>query len=176
MVDSQTVFQGRFLKVMRDRVINYDGKEYIREYISHPGAALIIPMTASGDVILERQFRYALKQVFLEFPAGKTDSGEDSLATAQRELKEETGFTAKEWTFLTRIHPVIGYSNEWIDVYLAKDLTQGSAQPDPGEKLHLVQMNPKELMQKVQAGEVTDVKTQIACFWLEKIISKEWQK
>ena len=173
-VDSQTVFQGRFLTVLRDRVINYDGKEYAREYISHPGAALIIPLTKTGHVIMERQFRYSVKKVFLEFPAGKTDKGEDSLDTAMRELKEETGLSATKWTFLTKIHPVIGYSNEWIDIFLAEDLTLGSAQLEHGEKLHVVHLTPQELMAKVRAGEVSDVKTQIACFWLEKILNKDW--
>ena len=112
---------------MRDRVINYDGKEYVREYIHHSGAAMIIPLTSTGHVILERQFRYAVKKVFLEFPAGKTDPGEESLKTAQRELQEETGYTAGRWTFLTTIHPVIGYSNEWIDIYLAQDLSPGKS-------------------------------------------------
>ncbi len=174
-VDSQTVFQGRFLKIMRDRVINYDGKEYVREYIHHSGAAMIIPLTDTGHVILERQFRYAMKQVFWEFPAGKTDHGEESLLTAQRELREETGYTAGKWTFLTKIHPVIGYSNEWIDIYLAQDLVPGKQQLDRGERLHVVQMTPQELMEKVRSGQVTDVKTQIACFWLEKILNKSWQ-
>ena len=174
-VDSQTVFQGRFIKVMRDRVINYDGKEYVREYIHHSGAAMIIPLTSSGHVILERQFRYAVKQVFLEFPAGKMDVGEESLKTAQRELQEETGYTAGRWTFLTTIHPVIGYSNEWIDIYLAQDLTPGKSHLDHGEKLHVIQMTPQELIEKVRTGEVTDVKTQIGCFWLDKVLNKDWQ-
>ena len=173
-VDSQTVYQSRFLKIIRDRVINYDGKEFTREYIHHTGAAMIIPLTADGNVIIERQFRYALKQVFFEFPAGKTDIGETSLQTAQRELKEETGFTATKWTYLTRIHPVIGYSNEWIDLYLAQDLTEGVAHLERGEKLHVLQIHPEDLMKKVRAGEISDVKTQIACFWLEKYLTKEW--
>ena len=173
-VDSQTVYQSRFLKIIRDRVINYDGKEFTREYIHHTGAAMIIPLMADGSVIIERQFRYAVKQVFFEFPAGKMDPGETSVQTAGRELKEETGYTAKKWTYLTRIHPVIGYSNEWIDLYLAEDLTKGEAQLDRGEKLHVLQITPQELMKKVRDGEITDVKTQIACFWLEKYLKQEW--
>ena len=84
-------------------------------------------------------------------------------------------FLSGRWTFLTTIHPVIGYSNEWIDIYLAQDLSPGKSHLDYGEKLHVIQMTPQELIEKVRAGEVSDVKTQIGCFWLDKVLNKDWQ-
>lgn len=176
VLNSQLVFQGHFLKVIRDRVKTPDGLEKSREYIRHPGASLIIPVLDNGHVIMEKQYRHALKKVFLEFPAGKVDAGENTLQTAQRELKEETGYTAHEWTFLTTIHPVIGYSDEKIDLFLASKLTAGSAKLDAGEHLEMIELSFEDLMQKIQEGEVSDVKTQIAAFWWEKIRRGDWHK
>lgn len=173
-LSSKQVYKGRFLKVEQDQVQAPDGKIYVREYILHPGAAMMIPLLPNGNVVMIHQYRHALKQVFLEFPAGKRDHNEETILTAQRELKEETGYEAKEWKFLTTIHPVIGYSNEHIDLYLAKDLTLADRQLDHGEFIDVTEVSPKDLMRYVQEGKVTDVKTQIGAFWLDKIISGEW--
>ncbi len=175
-LNSQLVFQGTFLKVIRDRVRTMSGQERDREYIRHPGAALIIPLKDNGKVIMEKQYRHAVQNIFLEFPSGKIDKGESTLQTAQRELKEETGYSAGKWTFLTTIHPVIGYADEKIDLFLAENLFAGTAQPDDDEHLELLELSLDELLQKTEIGEVSDVKTQIAVFWLEKIIKKEWKK
>ncbi|XGC80252.1 NUDIX domain-containing protein [Bdellovibrio bacteriovorus] len=173
-LSTEQIFKGRFLKVERDQVQAPDGKVYTREYILHPGAAMMIPLLPNGKVVMVHQYRHAPRKVFLEFPAGKRDHNEDSLLTAKRELKEETGYEAKEWKFLTTIHPVIGYSNEHIDLYLAKDLTLTQQTLDHGEFLEVVELTPAELMQKVADGQVSDVKTQIGAFWLDKIIRGEW--
>ncbi len=174
ILSSRQIFKGRFLKIEQDEVEAPDGRTYVREYIKHPGAALIIPLLPNGKVVMVHQYRHALKQVFLEFPAGKRDRGEDSLVTARREMMEETGYEAKDWKFLTTIHPVIGYSDEHIDLYLAKDLTHVEQKLDHGEFLEVTEVDPKELMQLVQEGKVTDVKTQIAAFWLDKFLRGEW--
>ncbi|MGZ3773495.1 MAG: NUDIX domain-containing protein [Pseudobdellovibrionaceae bacterium] len=173
-LSSKQVFRGRFLKVEQDQVQAPDGKVYVREYIIHPGAAMMIPLLDNGNVVMIHQYRHAVKQVFLEFPAGKRDHNEKTIFTAQRELKEETGYEAKEWKFLTTIHPVIGYSNEHIDLYLAKDLTFVERQLDHGEFLDVVEVSPKDLMKAVYEGKVSDVKTQIGAFWLDKILRGEW--
>ncbi|WP_413580454.1 NUDIX domain-containing protein [Bdellovibrio sp. HCB288] len=173
-LSSKQVFKGRFLKVEQDEVRAPDGKIYYREYITHPGAAMMIPILPNGNLIMIHQYRHAVKRVMLEFPAGKRDGGEDSLLTAKRELLEETGYSAKEWKFLTPIHPVIGYSDEQIDLYLAKDLSKTEQQLDHGEFLEVVEIAPQELMSLVQQGKVTDVKTQIGAFWLDKILRGEW--
>jgi len=174
VLSSRQVFKGRFLKVEQDQVMAPDGREYVREYILHPGAAMIIPILPNGNVVMVHQYRHAVKKVFLEFPAGKRDHGEDSLITARRELAEETGYEAKEMRLLTQIHPVIGYSNEHIDLFLAKDLTKTEQRLDQGEFLELVEMTPADLIKQVYDGKITDVKTQIGVFWLDKILRGEW--
>lgn len=173
-LSSKQVYRGRFLKVEQDQVQAPDGKIYFREYILHPGAAMMIPLLGNGNVVMIHQYRHAVKQVFLEFPAGKRDHNEETILTAKRELKEETGYEAKEWKFLTTIHPVIGYSNEHIDLYLAKDLAFVEQQLDHGEFIDVIEVAPKDLMKYVQEGKVSDVKTQIGAFWLDKIIRGEW--
>ncbi|WP_413560012.1 NUDIX domain-containing protein [Bdellovibrio sp. HCB209] len=173
-ISSRQVFKGRFLKIEQDQVQAPNGKIYHREYILHPGAAMMIPLLPNGNVVMVHQYRHAVKQVMLEFPAGKRDRGEDSLVTAKRELSEETGYIANDWKFLTAIHPVIGYSNEQIDLYLAKDLSKTQQQLDEGEFLEVIEIAPQELMSLIQQGKVTDVKTQIGAFWLDKILRGEW--
>lgn len=173
-LSSKQIFRGRFLKVEQDQVQAPDGRTYVREYIIHPGAAMMIPLLPNGNVVMIHQYRHAVKQVFLEFPAGKRDHGEDTLLTAQRELKEETGYEAKDWKFLTTIHPVIGYSNEHIDLYLAQSLTLAERQLDQGEFIEVIEVKPDELMGYIREGKVSDVKTQIGAFWLDKILRGEW--
>lgn len=174
ILSSKQIFRGRFLKVEQDQVQAPDGRTYVREYILHPGAAMVIPLLPNGNVVMIHQYRHAVKQVFLEFPAGKRDHGEETILTAQRELKEETGYEAKDWKFLTTIHPVIGYSNEHIDLYLARELTLAQQQLDHGEFIEVVEVKPEDLMRYVREGKVSDVKTQIGAFWLDKILSGEW--
>ncbi|MFN7823951.1 MAG: NUDIX domain-containing protein [Pseudobdellovibrionaceae bacterium] len=162
---SEVILNGRFLKVWRDIVELPDGHTSFREYIKHPGAACVVPVLDNGNLILVRQFRYSVKQVFYEFPAGKRDSKESTLETAHRELEEEVGFQASQMDFLTKIHPVIGYSNEEIDLYLATGLKKTQQRLDPGEKLEVIEMSPQELKSLIFQGQVSDVKTQIAAFW-----------
>lgn len=166
--------QTRFLKVKRDRVLLPSGREGEREFIMHPGAVLVIPMLDDGRLVLERQFRYPLRQVFVELPAGKIDPNEDPLATGQRELQEETGYTASEWIYLASQHPCIGYSDEIIHVYLARGLKAGQHQRDAGEALQIFEMGLEACLQMVQRGEITDGKTIIALFWLEKYLQGLW--
>ena len=171
---SEKVYSGGYLKIQKDQVMLPDGKTTFREYIIHPGAAMVIPLLDNGRVVMEKQYRHAMGQVFLEFPAGKIDSGEKTSETAIRELKEETGFTAREWRYLTTIHPVIGYANEKIDLYLAKGLVQTGAKLDQGEFLEMLEVPITDLLPMVRRGEITDVKTQIGVFWLEKILAEGW--
>lgn len=173
-LESTTVHQGNFLTLKHDRVRLPDGKQASREYVQHPGAVMIVPVFDDGTVLLERQYRYPMGQVMIEFPAGKLDAGEDILACAKRELHEETGYRAREWTYLTRIHPVISYSTEFIDLYLAQGLHAGERSLDEGEFLDIFVAPAEQLLEWVRSGQVTDVKTVIGAFWLEKCLTGQW--
>ncbi|MCS0581633.1 NUDIX hydrolase [Massilia pinisoli] len=174
-VDGELAYDGHFLKVSRDRVKLPDGKITQREFIRHPGAVVILALFDDGRVLLERQFRYPNDQVFIEFPAGKIDPGEASLACAKRELEEETGYTATDWHFVCTIHNAIAYSDEHLDLFLARGLTAGDAKLDDGEFLETFTATLPELLEMVKRGDVTDVKTVIGAFWLEKIAAGTWK-
>ena len=173
-LDGETVYDGRFLQVERDRIKLPDGTTSHREFIRHPGAVVILPLLPDGRVLLERQFRYPNAQVFVEFPAGKIDPGEDHLDCAKRELQEETGYTAERWRFVCTIHNAIAYSDEHLELFLAEGLTPGQPKLDAGEFLETFSATVPELLDMVRRGEVTDVKTIIGAFWLEKIIAGTW--
>ena len=163
-VSSETVFQGNLLQVRRDTVRLPDGNLAKREYIVHPGAVLVVPVLPDGRLVVERQFRYPLGRVFIEFPAGKLDPGETPLATAQRELIEEAGYSAAQWTRLGVIHPLLSYSTEVIDLYLATGLTHVGAKLDDGEFLEIGAMSVGEMFAGVDGGLITDAKTVTALF------------
>jgi ADP-ribose pyrophosphatase len=173
-IDGELAYDGHFLKVSRDRIKLPDGSESVRELIRHPGAVVILPLLPDGRVLLERQFRYPNDRVFIEFPAGKIDPGEDPLACAKRELEEETGYSAAEWNFVCTIHNAIAYSDEHLDIFLARGLQEGQAKLDEGEFLELFSATIPELLDMVRRGEITDVKTIIGTFWLEKFAAGAW--
>lgn len=174
-LDSKNVYDGHFLKIQSDTVHLPDGKTATREYIKHPGAVVILPLFDDGAILLERQFRYPLNRVFIEFPAGKIDPGEDPLECAKRELREETGYTASRWDFVCTIHNAIAYSDEHLEIYLARDLQAGESALDDGEFLDTFKAPVADMLEWVKEGKVTDVKTVIGTFWLEKILAGEWK-
>ncbi len=172
-LESERAFEGAFFTIHRDRVRCPDGHVGVREYIRHPGAAVIVPLLDDDTVLLERQFRYAAGRSFVELPAGKLDLGEDPLACAQRELQEETGYCAARWDHLGGFHNAIGYSDEKLEVFLARDLQQvGGAAPEAGEVLEVFTAPWRQLVQWASDGTVTDVKTIIGAYWLERFLSR----
>lgn len=170
-IDSQTIASGGMLTVKRDQVRLANGHTSQREYVMHPGAVLVVPLLPNGNIVLEKQFRYPLHQVFIELPAGKIDAGEDTLLTGQRELEEETGYIASHWISLGHQHPCIGYSNEVIYSYLAYGLSAGIHQPDDDESLIVYDASLTDCLAMVQSGEITDGKTIVALFMAEKYLA-----
>ena len=175
---SQELFKGRLLHAFCDTVRLPDGSSASREYILHPGAVMIVPLLedAGGGlrVVLERQFRYPIGQVMIEFPAGKRDAGEALQLCAQRELQEETGYCAAQWAHAGVLHPVISDSTEFIDIWFARGLTAGARRLDPGEFLDVFTATPDELLQWCRDGTVTDAKTLTAALWLQNVLSGAW--
>ena len=157
-----------FLELRRDDVRLPDGAHATREYVVHPGAVAIVPLLDDGRLVLERQFRYPVAQVLLEIPAGKIDAGEATLACAQRELLEETGYSAQEWAFGGVLHNAAAYSTEAIEIWFARGLQQGVQRLDAGEFIELCLMSEDELQQRAAAGELSDMKTVIGLLWLQQ--------
>ena len=165
-IESQDVYRGKLLHVKCDRVRLPDGSEATREYVVHPGAAMIIPILPDGRLLMERQYRYPLRRVMLEFPAGKLDPGEEMLKTAQRELLEETGYRAEHWEWLAEVHPIISYTTERIEIFLATGLTLERAQLDAGEFLETLAVDFADAYAQLKAGAITDVKTVVGLYML----------
>lgn len=169
------VYDGAFLKVHKDDARLPDGSVSQREYITHPGAVAVLAILDNGNLLFERQYRYAPAQEFIEIPAGKIDHGEDILLTAKRELLEETGYVAREWTHLTTAWPCIGYADERMEYFLARGLTHEGRQLDEGEFLEVFELPFDEAMVWVKDGRINDSKTMLGLFWLEKHLAG-WAK
>lgn len=171
---SDVVYQGHFLKVHRDLVALPDGREAVREYVVHPGAVMVVPLLPDGRLVMERQYRYPVRQTMIEFPAGKLDAGEGGLACAQRELIEETGYRAKRWAKAGVMHPVIGYATEVIEVWFADELSAGDRRLDEGEFLDVFTATQQELEDWMRDGLLTDVKTVVGLMWLLQWRAGNW--
>ena len=172
---SEQVLKGDFLDVRRDIARLPDGTEASREYVIHPGAVMIVAQLDDGKLVLERQFRYPVQAVMIEFPAGKLDAGEASLACAQRELLEETGYSAREWARAGVLHPVISYSTEFIDIWFARGLTLSERKLDAGEFLDVFTASQATLLDMSRSGQITDAKTLTGILWLQNVMAGGWE-
>lgn len=170
----EELLRGHFLHVVREDVRLPSGRTATREFVLHPGAVMVVAQLDDGQVVMERQYRHPLGQVMLELPAGKLDAGEGSLACARRELREETGFEAREWAYAGQLAPTIAYSNERIDIWFARGLNQGEQQLDEGEFLDVLTLSPQELLACCRDGRICDAKTLVGMLWLQNVLSGVW--
>jgi ADP-ribose pyrophosphatase len=170
----RTLLEGGFLEVRRDDVALPDGSHATREYIAHPGAVAIVPLLDDGRVVLVRQFRYPIGKTIVEFPAGKLDAGESILDCARRELREETGYRAREWAFACEIHNAAAYSTESIWIYFARGLIAGEQRLDEGEFVEVVNLSEAELDALAAGNGLPDVKTRIGLQWLQRWRAGAW--
>jgi len=173
-IDGALMYDGGFIQVHKDSVRLPDGTTSTREYIKHPGAVAILALLDNGNLVMERQYRYPPQREFIELPAGKIDHGEDILVTAQRELLEETGYVAREWTHLTTAWPCIGYADERMEYFLARGLTLQERKLDEGEFLEVFELPLRDAMDWIRQGKINESKTILGLFWLEKHL-RDWQ-
>ena len=174
LVARSELLQGHFLHVVRDTVQLPSGREATREFVLHPGAVMVIGLLDNGDVVLERQYRHPMQSVMIEFPAGKLDAGEDGLVCAQRELLEETGYSAAEWAYAGQLAPTIAYSDERIGIWFARGLVLGERHLDEGEFLDVFTASPDQLQEWCRSGDVIDCKTLVGALWLKNVLSGVW--
>lgn len=173
-LESAVMYRGDFIEVRKDAVRLPDGELGSREYIVHPGAVAVLALLDNGNLVMERQFRYAPQREFIELPAGKIDHGEDILLTAQRELLEETGYVASEWLHLATTWPCIGYADERIEYFLARGIAHQGSKLDDGEFLEVFELSLADALEWVRIGKINDSKTIVGLFWLEKHLG-DWR-
>jgi ADP-ribose pyrophosphatase len=167
-LSSERVLDGKLVKVNADRVRLPSGRESYREYVLHPGAVVIAAFVDDDTIVLEHQYRYPVRRHFIELPAGKIDTGEPHAMTAARELREETGYEARHWAHVATMHMGIGYSNEVIELHVAKGLSQVGHRLDDGEFLEVFTLPFQHAIEMVGDGRITDAKTSISLLWLER--------
>ena len=173
-VSSEQVWQGSFLDVRRATVALPNGARATREYIVHPGAVVVVPIQDDGSLVMERQFRYPMGRVMLEFPAGKIDAGESPFVCGVRELEEETGYRAREWARAGLLHNAMAYSDEGIEIWFARGLSRGKARLDAEEFLEIIVHTEAEIDALCANGGITDAKTLIGLLWLQKYRAGLW--
>lgn len=171
-LSSQKIYDGRLLHVYKDKVILPNGKTSYREYLKHRGAAAIVPLTENNDVIAVRQYRYPLRRVTIEIPAGKIDEGEEPVDAALRELSEEAGITSAKLKYIGGLLPSVAYTDEEIHMYIATDLVFGTPHADEDEFLEIIKIPLSEFVNKILDGEIKDSKTQAAILKTALLLKK----
>ncbi|QNI33325.1 NUDIX hydrolase [Alloacidobacterium dinghuense] len=166
VLSSRIAFDGPLFRVVREEVREPGEKITQRDVIRHNGSVVILAVYDSSRkdplIVMERQYRHAAGQYLWEVPAGKMDEGEDRLAAAKRELKEETGYRARKWTKLVRYFASPGFLGEWMQVFLAEGLLEGEAEPEEDELLEVVLVPLSEVLRMIDAGKILDGKTLVS--------------
>ena len=160
-LEEEYLYKGKIFKLKKDVVVLPDGKRAIREVVEHGGGCAVL-CVKDDEVFLVKQFRYPYREVVLELPAGKIDSGESPEQTARRELEEEGGITAGRLEKIFEIYPSPGYTSEKIYIFRAYDIGTGIAHTDEDEFLTGNWYKLKEIRQKIKRGEIKDSKTLVA--------------
>jgi ADP-ribose pyrophosphatase len=171
----EELLKGHFLHIVRETVKLPDGACATREYVLHPGAVAVVPLTDDGRIVLERQYRHPTRKVMIEIPAGKLDAGESALVCGQRELLEETGYVAREWAYAFTMYPTVAYSDEAIQIWFARGLTPGQSQLDQGEFLEVFTATPEEFMAWCRDGKIVDSKTLASAIWIQNVLAGTWK-
>lgn len=172
-LEKKVLFEGRIINLRRDTVLLPNGATATREVIEHPGGVCVAALDDEDNVLMVKQFRYPYREVILEVPAGKRDKGgEDPLECGKRELKEETGATAKEYVYLGELYPSPGYCDEIIHLFAAKGLTYGETCPDEDEFVEVEKIPLDTAVQMVLNGEIKDSKTQVCILKLKALKEK----
>ena len=169
-ISSEIIYQGRVLDVRRDEVCLPNGNISIREWIKHPGAVCMIPRLPDNRIALIRQYRYPVKKEMIELPAGKLEENEKPEVCAMRELEEEIGYRSEKLTFLTHIHPAVGFADEEMGLYMAENLVKTASNQDEDEFLEIMPTHLDETVKMVWNGKITDVKTIIGILWAERLL------
>jgi len=161
-ISSERIYEGKILNLRKDTVEAFGNQISAREIVEHPGGVAIVAITDDNKMVMVKQFRKAAEKVMLEVPAGKHEKGEDTLKTAVRELKEETGYTASEIKLLTKFYASVGYTEEVLYLYLCTGLTSGETEFDEHEAIEIVEYKLDDLYDMVMSGEIEDAKTIVA--------------
>lgn len=172
-ISTEMIYKGKILNLRRDKVHVKDNQTSYREIIEHNGGVALAALTDDGKMVMVRQYRKAAGKVVLEVPAGKIEVGEDHRVTAERELKEETGYSAGKIDFITSFYSSIGYSTEVIYLYLATQLTPGETDFDDNEAIEILEIDRKELKRMVLNREIEDAKTIAAILLAESLVIQE---
>ena len=172
-ISSENIYDGTLLHVKKDKVELPNGDISYREWIKHPGASAVIPVTDNNEIILVRQYRYPIQALTMEIPAGKLDvAGEDPLECAKRELEEETGYSAQEYQFLTKLATTVGFYDEFIYIYAARGLKAGQQHTDEDEFINVVTVPLAKAVEMVHSGEILDGKSVVAILMLQNMLAK----
>ena len=172
-ISSENIYDGTLLHVKKDKVELPNGDISYREWIKHPGASAVIPVTDNNEIILVRQYRYPIQALTMEIPAGKLDvAGEDPLECAKRELEEETGYSAQEYQFLTKLATTVGFSDEFIYIYAARGLKAGQQHTDEHEFINVVTVPLAKAVEMVHSGDILDGKSVVAILMLQNMLAK----